>query len=262
LRGFPGSSLSGTLCELRGLCCHSYFGPRTCGRSGNQFNWFPLQLNVSKETLLTILLLAVFLFSGFLAFCFLLVLLHMHCFHATARAILGLLLVAVALTAAPPDDIDDDEVCCLSTATDRNGTRTLESQLLKLRAWHTRPFPSPLSPATPPTAPSPRTPPCTFRERPSSPFPRTRSRSCKLRSYAQLLERLLRRSQASDRSSAAGAPRKTTSGRDRYGGADAFGGSNAAVGYTAKSRKASSKAEYRPVFSKVLSWDSTDRIHM
>ena len=51
--------------------------------------------------------------------------------HATTtRAILGLLLVAVALTAAPPDDIDDDEVCCLSTATDRNGTRTLESQLL------------------------------------------------------------------------------------------------------------------------------------
>ena len=29
---FPGSSLSGTLCELRDLSRHSYFGPRTCGR--------------------------------------------------------------------------------------------------------------------------------------------------------------------------------------------------------------------------------------
>ena len=172
----------------------------------------------------------------------------------TVRAILGLLLVAVALTAAPPDDIDDDEVCCLSTATDRNGTRTLESQLLELRA-HCTPdlfrhhYPLPLRHL--PQAPEP--PACAFRERPSDPFPRTRSRSCKLRSHAQLLERLLRRSQASDRSSAAGAPRKDTGGRDGYGGADAFGGSNAAVGYRAKSRKASSKAEYRPVFSEVLS---------
>ena len=32
-RGFPGSSLSGTLCELRGLCRHSYLGPRTCDGS-------------------------------------------------------------------------------------------------------------------------------------------------------------------------------------------------------------------------------------
>jgi len=31
-RGFPGLAPIRNSCELRGLCCRSYFGPRTCGR--------------------------------------------------------------------------------------------------------------------------------------------------------------------------------------------------------------------------------------